>query len=80
MSWNVWFEDAFRAWVARASPPDSFIDAVSLWIAIAEIDGPPADAYLVRDDYHWSPVPETALRVEYLAIAHDRLLIIRLIH
>ena len=77
MSWNVYFEQPFRAWVAGASPDNATIDAVSLWVTMAEIDGPPDNAQLVRGDLFWAPVPDTSVRVEFLAVAQDRLIIVK---
>lgn len=79
MSWRVDYARALLRWFETASPSEEQSAAVVAWIEALRVHGPPDDAVHVfaDDDLYLAREPTTGTVVSFLAIAQDRIVIVR---
>ena len=78
MNWSVDFEGRFRAWVAGDRPSDALIDAVSFWLTVAEgVWTAGITPEHVANDLYRATSTGTPLRVNFLAIMQDRVIVVK---
>jgi len=78
-TWHVDFREAFDRWIADYGPSDAQINAFYEWGFRVTQEGPPADAEPVPGDldrFVWG-LHAADVIVQYLAIAQDRLMILK---
>jgi len=74
--WHTIHQDALRRWL-ETNPPLGWITDVTEWIRGCQLLGPPQKARALDGDRFVCPIPNTKVKVEYLVIDYEYLIIVK---
>lgn len=77
MTWSIDYLREMETWIDDYDPPDEKIDLVSLWVVTVEIQGPTDGCTHVTGDLYTYTIRDARVRADFLAITHDRKVMVK---